>query len=151
MTNETPPFKTHDLLTAAHILHGFFGRNGGVSTGQYASLNTGVGSDDDPKNISENRRRVARAFGASATNLISLYQVHSTRVVTVTEPVDGRSIQADGMVSDRPGIALSALAADCGPVLMADAKARRLSRRLARRGQRHHRQYDNGYGRTGRR
>jgi len=122
MTKETP-FKTHELLTAPQIAHGFFGRRGGVSKGQYQSLNTGAGSDDDPANVEENRARVAHSLGTASDQLISLYQVHSTKVVTVTEPVNDRSFQADGLVTDRPDIALSALAADCGPVLFADVNA----------------------------
>ena len=61
----SPPFKTHELLTHDGIAHGFFGREGGVSEGQYASLNVGQGSQDQSENITENRSRVATALGTT--------------------------------------------------------------------------------------
>ncbi len=79
-------FKTHPFLTHDGIAHGFFGRKGGVSTGQYASLNVGKGSQDDPANITENRSRVAGALGTSGANLLSLHQIHSTDVLIVDAP-----------------------------------------------------------------
>src|SRR5690625_585556 len=104
------------------IRHGFFTREGGVSTGIYASLNGGPGSRDDPEAIAENRRRIARHLGAGA--LVSLHQIHSDRVVTVREPWEAERPQADAMVTDRPGIALGILTADCAPVLFVDKEAR---------------------------
>ena len=121
-------FKTHSLLTHDGIAHGFFGRKGGVSTGTYASLNTGKGSQDNPDNVAENRKRVAGALGTSGANLLSLHQIHSTDVLIVDapfhDPISGEAPKADGLVTKTPGLALSALAADCGPVLFCDPKAR---------------------------
>ncbi len=114
------PFKTHDLLRHPGISHGFFGRQGGVSKGQFASLNTGQGSEDGPENVFENRRRVAEALGTSEPNLISNYQIHSAEVVIIDQPWEFDRPKADGMVTKTPGIALSALGADCGPVLFHD-------------------------------
>ncbi|MEP6342885.1 MAG: peptidoglycan editing factor PgeF [Maricaulaceae bacterium] len=119
------PFKTHDLLTLKGVTHGFFGRCGGVSSGQYNSLNVGRGSDDDPQNVSENRRRVAAALGTSRDNLLSLYQVHSPDVMIVENGWDyDHRPKADGLVTQQVGLAISALAADCGPVLFCDPNAR---------------------------
>lgn len=118
-----PPFLSHTLLDLPGIHHGFFGRQGGISTGTYDSLNAGRGSDDAPENVTENRARIAHAMGTVEPKLLSLYQYHSTDVVTVTEPFE-TSPKADGMVTRVPGLALSALAADCGPVLLVDPKAR---------------------------
>jgi YfiH family protein len=104
------------------VRHGFFGRRGGVSSGIYDSLNCGPGSRDDAAAVRENRARVARAL--SAAHLVSLYQVHGTDIVTVRNGWDMyERPRADGMVTDRPQIALGTLAADCGPVLFADAQA----------------------------
>ncbi|HJW41760.1 MAG TPA: peptidoglycan editing factor PgeF [Rhizomicrobium sp.] len=102
------------------IAHGFFGRTGGVSTGIHESLNCGPGSGDDPAAVAENRRRVSERLGAAALN--TLHQIHSPAVVTVTDSWQRRP-QADGMVTDRTGIALGILTADCAPVLFADAQA----------------------------
>lgn len=119
------PFQTHELLALKGLSHGFFGREGGVSSGQYSSLNVGRGSDDDPQNVSENRRRVAAALGTSRDNLLSLYQIHSNDVLIVDAAWDyNHRPKADGLVTRQAGLALSALAADCGPVLFCDPKAR---------------------------
>jgi len=102
------------------VPHGFFGSQGGVSTGIYESLNTGLRSGDDKTHVAENRARIRKALGAEY--LVSLHQVHSDRVIIATnEPVS--EIEADGLVTTVPGLAISALSADCGPVLLADTKA----------------------------
>jgi len=109
--------------TAGAVRHGFFTRRGGVSTGIYAGLNVGQGSDDSPESVAENRRRVAADLGVSDAALVSLWQVHSPDVLTVSAPFAGERPKADAMVTDRPGLALGVLTADCGPVLFADAAA----------------------------
>ena len=106
------------------VRYGFFGSRGGVSTGLYASLNGGQGSGDDPGAVRENRRRVAGALGVAEAALVSAFQCHSDRAVAVTEPWTRETRpRCDAMVTDRPGIGLGVLAADCGPVLLADAEA----------------------------
>ena len=114
------PFKTHSLLNHPDIAHGFFGRKGGVSQGQFASLNTGQGSDDTPENVFENRRRVAETLGTIEPNLMSNYQIHSAEIVIVDGPWTGVRSKADGLVTKTKGLALSALGADCGPILFHD-------------------------------
>jgi YfiH family protein len=108
------------------IRHGFMTRAGGVSTGIYGSLNCGLGSNDDPANVAENRRRCAARFDLTADRLVTLYQVHSPDVVTVDRPWahGGDQPRADAMVTATPGIALGILTADCVPVLLVDAEAR---------------------------
>ncbi len=103
------------------VRHGFFTREGGVSTGIYATLNGGPGSADRPDAVAENRARIAAALGASA--LVSVAQVHGAEVRMVTAPWRGPRPEADAMVTDRPGLALAVLTADCAPVLMADVEA----------------------------
>ena len=111
-------------LNGARIAHGFFGRDGGISQGIYASLNCGPGSKDDAPAVAENRRRVADAL-ASEVRLISLSQVHSP-IVHALPPwatEDGKRLEGDGMVTATPGLGLGILTADCAPVLFADAEA----------------------------
>lgn len=103
------------------IDHGFFGRAGGVSTGIYASLNAGRGSDDDTAAVMQNRERIRQALGADA--LLSCHQIHSAEVVHVTEAWSDERPQADAMVTDVVGLGLCILTADCTPVLFADAEA----------------------------
>ncbi len=109
----------------AHIRHGFFTREGGVSSGIYASLNCGLGSDDDKGAVSENRNRIAADMGVSAAQLLTVHQIHSAKVQIVTDVwTPATAPQADAMVTTRSGIALGVLAADCTPVLFADKNAR---------------------------
>ena len=107
------------------IAHGFFDRTGGVSSGIYASRNTGLGSDDRREDVLENRRRVARDMGVAEDALLTLYQVHSPDVVHVRAPEDARGVKADAMVTTTPGLALGVLSADCAPVVKIRRKAGR--------------------------
>jgi YfiH family protein len=106
------------------IRHGFFTRVGGVSTGIYHGLNIGTGSSDDQNLVRENRRRVAAWMGVPAEALITAHQIHSPDAIVVRAPFPGERPKADAVVTDRPGIAVGASTADCGPVLFADARAR---------------------------
>ncbi len=96
--------------------HGFFTREGGVSTGPFASLNASLSGADDPAAVAENRRRAAAAIGVDA--LVGLTQVHGPDVVVVDEPwPPGAGPRADAMVTSRPGLGLAIVTADCAPVL----------------------------------
>ncbi len=114
------------LLSAIPGLrHAFFTRDGGVSDGIYASLNGGLGSDDDPANVRENRRRMAERMGVAAGHLLSVHQIHSPDAVAVSGPWEGASRpRADAIVTRTEGLALGVTAADCGPILFADPTAR---------------------------
>jgi polyphenol oxidase len=102
--------------------HGFFTRKGGASSGIFAGLNCGTGSTDQAEIVAINRARVADAVGLSPDALVTVHQVHSPDVVSVTAPLTDRP-RADAMVTATPGLALAVLTADCQPVLFADAKA----------------------------
>lgn len=103
--------------------HGFLGRRGGASSGIYSSLNVGLGSDDDPAAVAANRHLAAAAVAPGAA-LVTLFQVHGADVVTVTTPIaDDARPCADALVTDRPGLALGILTADCAPILLADVAA----------------------------
>lgn len=105
------------------VAHGFFGRRGGVSEGVCAGLNVGLGSDDDREAIYENRRRAVEA-AAPGARLVTVHQVHSPAALHVEAPwPDDARPRADAMATDRPGLALGILTADCAPVLLADGKA----------------------------
>lgn len=119
-----PPFLTARGLRGDGARHGFFSRAGGVSKGDYASLNTGPGSADDPAAIAENRKRCAEALGVTPAQLLTNYQVHSATVVTVSGPWDAKPPEADALVTDRPGLALGVLAADCMPWLFFEPETR---------------------------
>jgi hypothetical protein len=105
------------------IPHGFLGRRGGVSVGECAGLNVGYGSNDDRDAIAINRERAIAALLPGA-RLATVHQIHSAEVVVAEGPwpQDERP-RADALVTDRPGLLLGILTADCAPVLLADAEA----------------------------
>jgi polyphenol oxidase len=111
------------LADLAGVQHRFFTRRGGVSSGLYSSLNCGYGSGDSPDNVRENRRRSAHTFALAETDLLTVHQFHSREVLTVGDQrwTSPGAPRADAMVTDRPGVALGVLSADCAPVLLADA------------------------------
>ncbi|WP_460448938.1 peptidoglycan editing factor PgeF [Alsobacter sp. SYSU BS001988] len=113
-----------DDLDMPGVAHAFFTRQGGVSGGIYASLNGGIGSNDDKAAIAENRRRMAQALGVAPENLVNVHQVHSPDVLVAEGPWPGDRPKADGLVTRTPGVALAISTADCGPVLFADPQAR---------------------------
>jgi polyphenol oxidase len=105
------------------VPHGFLGRRGGVSTGEVAGLNAGLGSGDEDAAVARNRALAAQAVLPEA-RLVSVYQVHSPDCVTVTEPwSDAERPQADALVTAQPGLLLAIVTADCAPVLFADREA----------------------------
>ncbi|TPJ36839.1 peptidoglycan editing factor PgeF [Mesorhizobium sp. B2-8-3] len=126
MLNQTrpDPVRSPLLEKAQGMRHGYFTRIGGVSDGIYRGLNIGTGSSDDQTLVAENRRRVADWMGVPADHLLTAHQVHSPDVIVAREPFAGPRPKADAIVTDRPGIAVGASTADCGPVLFADAEAR---------------------------
>ena len=114
------------LLSAIPGLrHAFFTRDGGVSSGIYAGLNGGLGSNDDPQNVAENRRRMAERMGVTPHHFLSAHQIHSPDAVIASGPWAGASRpRADAIVTRTEGIAIGVTAADCGPILLADPNAR---------------------------
>jgi YfiH family protein len=107
------------------IRHAFFTREGGVSQGVYASLNGGVGSNDDREHVAENRARMAAALGVASAALVTPYQIHSADVAVAEAPwTPTERPRADAVVTRVPGLAIGVSTADCGPVLLADWSAR---------------------------
>ena len=100
------------------VRHGFFTRQGGVSTGLYSSLNCGLGSKDDPESVAENRARVAEMLGTGPDRLMTLFQIHSAKAVVAKKPwaTDGAP-EADAVVTNVPGLAIGVLTATIGPAI----------------------------------
>lgn len=113
-----------DSARASGVRHGFFTRAGGASEGIYQGLNVGLGSDDSPEAVRENRRRVAAWMGVEEGHLVTLHQCHSADVVVVETPFPGQRPQADALVTRYSGLAIGVLTADCGPILFIDPQAR---------------------------
>ncbi|MEO8142565.1 MAG: peptidoglycan editing factor PgeF [Sphingomicrobium sp.] len=106
----------------ADLPHAFLGRAGGVSTGTLTGLNCGWGSGDDRASIAENRRRAVEAVLPGA-RLVTVHQIHSADAVEAGDWPDDDRPHADALVTDRPGILLGILTADCAPILLADREA----------------------------
>ena len=121
----TPPFEQSPALAAISPLrHGFFGREGGYSEGQFAANNMSIATGDKPHLVEANRAGAAQALGFLRKNLYLLKQVHSARVRTLTEyPDNNEPVEADAMVTRLPVLALGILTADCTPILLADPEA----------------------------
>ncbi|MBR0714585.1 peptidoglycan editing factor PgeF [Bradyrhizobium liaoningense] len=113
------------LAAVPGLRHAFFTREGGVSSGIYAALNGGLGSNDDPANVAENRRRMAEHVGVAPERFVSLHQIHSPDALVAEGawPAGPRP-KGDALVTNTPGIALGISTADCGPVLFVDPHAR---------------------------
>jgi YfiH family protein len=106
------------------VSHAFFTRDGGVSEGIYASLNGGVGSNDAPAKVLENRARMAAALDVAPEHFLTAYQIHSPDVVVAETPWPHTARpRADAIVTKVPGLAIGVTTADCGPILFADPQA----------------------------
>jgi polyphenol oxidase len=113
------------ILALDGIRHGFFTRAGGVSGGLYASLNGGVGSNDNTAHVTENRARMAAAVGVEPHRFLTCYQIHSPQVVVAEAPWTAEARpRADAIVTRMRSLAIGISTADCGPVLLADPDAR---------------------------
>lgn len=113
------------LNEVLRIRHGFFTREGGVSEGNYLSLNCGLNSEDDPERVIANRTRALAQLDIEPQSLVTVQQEHTNRVVVVDDSWTPEAPQApaDAMVTNRAGVALGVLTADCAPVLLADPRA----------------------------
>lgn len=106
------------------VRHAFLTRRGGVSEGPFASLSAGLRSGDDPARVAENRARAAVALGFRPGHLVAARQVHGADCLVVREPWPADAApDADALATDRPGLLLGVMTADCAPVLLADPAA----------------------------
>jgi YfiH family protein len=119
-----PAVESAALKTLAGVRHAFFTREGGVSAGLYASLNGGLGSNDDPEAVRENRRRMVAALGVGPGRLAVPWQVHSAEAAVADGAWTRETApHVDAVVTATPGLAVAVTIADCGPVLFADSGA----------------------------
>ena len=112
-------FCSKKLIKFKNIRHGFFNREGGVSKGIYKSLNCGFGSNDKIKNIKKNIEKVCKKIGCNKNNLILLNQIHSNIVHKVNK-IPKKKLKGDSLITNKKGIALGILTADCAPVFIYD-------------------------------
>jgi YfiH family protein len=116
---------TSESLALPGLRHGFFTREGGVSRGDYATLNCGLGSKDERDRILQNRAYLAGRLGVAASRMVTVHQAHTAVAHVVTAPFPpSEAPKADAMVTAVPGILLAVSTADCTPILLADPDAR---------------------------
>ncbi len=102
--------------------HALLTRQGGVSEAPFATLNLGHTVGDAPAAVAENHQRVLNAFGLTAVQVVSPYQVHGCHVARVGLAEGGTVIpETDALVTNTQGVALLMRFADCTPVLFYDA------------------------------
>ena len=112
-------FKSKKLGKFKRIEHGFFNRKGGFSKGIYKSLNCGLGSKDKIKDVKKNIEKVCLKIGCNRNNLILLNQIHSNNVYEINK-IPKKKLKGDSLVTNKKGIALGILTADCAPVFIYD-------------------------------
>ena len=111
--------------TLLPLPHGCFTRDGGCSTGPYASLNIGYSTGDSPRRVDSNRERICNHL--KLDRLVAMHQVHGEEVLTVTGPPreDHENARVcDALITSRPGIGLLVQHADCQPILLHDPRTR---------------------------
>lgn len=107
------------------IEHAFFTRDGGFSVGAYKGLNAAMSAGDSAEAVSRNRAAAAAFFGVAADHLVLCKQVHSLDVITIDAPqTGGERPTGDALVTNKAGLMLGIMTADCAPVLFADETAR---------------------------
>ena len=108
------------------VPHCFTTRLGGVSTGALSSMNLGLRLADDPANVAENFRILARELGFQPEDLVTPRQIHSDIVLQVGRAdrekhlIPGGSREGDALITNEPGVALVVFTADCTPILLWD-------------------------------
>ena len=112
-------FKSKKLIKFKKIKHGFYNRQGGVSKGIYKSLNCGLGSKDKIKDVRENLEKVCKKIGCDKNKLILLNQIHS-KIVHKVSKIPKKKLKGDSVITNKKGIALGILTADCAPVFIYD-------------------------------
>lgn len=117
---QTETFDQFDFLT-----HAFCTRLGGTSPAPFTSLNVSVRRGDRPENVHRNREIITKTFGFTVDRLLLAHQVHGDDFYVPEKDGDlssGMTLECDGFITDRPGVALCVKTADCVPVLLVDGK-----------------------------
>jgi len=112
-------FKSKKLSKFKMIRHGFFNRFGGVSKGIYKGLNCGLGSDDKIRDVKKNIEKVCKKIGCNKNNLVLLDQIHSNNVYKISK-IPKKKLKGDSLITNKKGIPLGILTADCAPVFIYD-------------------------------
>jgi len=114
-------FFSKKLKKFENIKHCFFSRKNGFSKGHYSSLNCGLGSGDEKRNVLKNLNLVSKKIGCKDEALITLNQIHSNKVVYFeNESSIKNKLPGDAIVTKIKNVAIGILTADCAPILLYD-------------------------------
>ena len=120
--------KSKKLSKFKTINHGFFDRTKGTSNGIYKSLNCGLGSFDNKKNVLKNLKIVCRKIKCSPKNLILLNQIHSNKYYFLNKKNKiKKKFKGDALITNLNNVAIGVLTADCVPILIYDKKLKIIS------------------------
>ena len=116
--------RSKKLSKFSEINHGFFNKIGGVSKGIYKSLNCGIGSKDKKNNVKRNLKIVKSNLGIKSKEIYFVKQFHSNKFLYLSKNLNikNRSVSADAIISEKEGLPIAVLTADCVPVLIYDKK-----------------------------
>jgi len=114
--------KSKKLSKYKTIRHGFFNKKGGQSKGIYKSLNCGIGSSDNTKNVNSNLKIACRKISSSYKKLILLNQIHSSKFHFLNKNYkkNKKKLIGDALITDQKKIIIGILTADCVPILIYD-------------------------------
>lgn len=124
------PFFSCDDPAWSGCVHGFSTRLGGISPAPWDSLNLGAGRGDGSAHVAENFRRFCAAVGADPAGLVKNHQIHSDRIRRaglddrLPDPAAPGVFEADGLITDQPGVCLTIFSGDCIPILLYDPARR---------------------------
>ena len=113
--------KSKKLKEFKNIKHGFFNSLGGVSSGQYKSLNCGIGSKDKKINVIKNLEITSKKISIKKNKLVLLRQIHSNKIYFIKK-IPKKKLIGDGVITNSKNIAFGILTADCAPILFYDSK-----------------------------
>ena len=122
-------FNSKKLSKFLEISHGFFNKKGGVSKGIYKSLNCGIGSKDKKTKIKKNLDIVKLKLGVRYKKIFLVKQIHSNKFVFLSSNsnIMSRSVNADAVISEKKGMPIAVLSADCVPILIYDNKRKMIA------------------------
>jgi hypothetical protein len=117
------------LSKFSEISHGFFNKNGGVSKGIYKSLNCGIGSKDKKNNIKRNLNIAKSELKAKSKKIFLVKQIHSNKFVFLSKNsnITNKKMSSDAIISEKKGILIAVLTADCVPILIYDKKRKMIA------------------------
>tara|TARA_B110000027_G_C16037454_1_gene263757 strand:+ start:91 stop:852 length:762 start_codon:yes stop_codon:yes gene_type:complete len=116
--------KSKKLSRFRNIKHAFFNKLGGKSSGIYKSLNCGLGSSDNKKDVSKNLRIVEKKIKSNSNKIILLDQIHSSKYYYIDKKskYNNKRFEGDALITNKPNTPIGVLTADCAPILLFDKK-----------------------------